>query len=54
MTKKIEDLKYYSCYEYDGPETNIRLKIIIIKAILTFNSQIFKPTYYHNILYNFP
>ena len=26
MTQNIKDLKYYSYYEYDGPETNITLE----------------------------
>jgi len=54
MTEKIEDLKYYSCREYDGPKTNIRLKNNYHKSNTNINSQknIFKATYYH-ILYNF-
>jgi hypothetical protein len=39
MTEKIEDLKYYSYREYDGPETNIRLKNNYHKSNTNINSQ---------------
>jgi hypothetical protein len=40
MTQKIENLKYYSCHEYDGPETNITLKkIIMIKSNTNISNQ---------------
>jgi hypothetical protein len=39
MTEKIEDRKYYSCREYDGPETNIRLKNNYHKSNTNINSQ---------------
>jgi hypothetical protein len=39
MTERIEDLKYYSCREYDRPETNIRLKNNNHKSNTNINSK---------------
>jgi hypothetical protein len=39
MTEKIEDLKYYFYREYDGPETNIRLKNNYHKSNTNINNK---------------